>query len=47
MSKEIKELKEWLRKKELPTKLGGNTRTIDANVLLNHINKHYTITKKI
>lgn len=42
----ITDLKKWLKKREQPTKLGGNIRTVDANVLLKHIETHYNITKK-
>lgn len=46
-NKEITELKKWLERKENPTVLGGNIRTVDANVLLQHIKRNYIITKKI
>jgi hypothetical protein len=45
-NKSIEDLKEWLKKRELPTKLGGNIRMVDANVLLKYIEKNYTLTKK-
>lgn len=50
---EIKEIKEWLKKKEAPLKksksifnVSGNLRTVDANVLLKYIQTNYILTKK-
>jgi len=45
-SKEINEIKKWLERKENPTILGGNIRMVDANVLLQHLKRNYTISKK-
>lgn len=43
----MEELKKWLKKREQPTKLGGNIRMVDANVLLKYIETHYNINKKV
>ena len=36
----------WLKKKESPTKLGGNIRIVDAWGLLRYIKRNYTLIKK-
>ena len=44
----IDELKAWLKKKEKPKDKFSSTliRTVDAEVLLKHIQKNYILTKK-
>ncbi len=42
----MEDIIKWLKKKENPTKLGGNIRMIDAWALLKYIKRNYTLTKK-
>lgn len=43
----IQDLKKWLKKKQKPTKLGGNIRCVEAEALIKHLQRNYIITKKV